>query len=291
MPDAPPHTKPALTDDVVLLDPERRDLEPRAGQVGHTRMFARAKTINLDERTIDFVLSTADIDRYGEIVEPSAFRGSLPQFMRNPAFPFGHWYEASGDQTPTLGHWRDVRITEGALVGTAWFKPRGLGEQVWLDYVEGNLTSVSVAFLTRAWEMREVPIDGVQRRVRVFTEVDLLEVSAVLIPANPKARLRAAHYTPPAPGSSPAATVPGGDALADFGQRLKRLETWFDADRKGLLYPPPSDDAGAWYGRDGLSVDYLGDIPDADEPDPRSASTGDPQLHAALREVLAGRTA
>lgn len=176
----------------LILDPMQKHVEPAVGALGHCRAFA--KTINEAERTIEFVCSTGEIDRYGERVLPSAFRGSLDTFLRNPAFPYGHSYDLTpGGALPTVGHWRSMRVTDDALIGVAYFKEWGLGEEAWRDYLAGNLTSVSVAFLTRAWEMRqEAGEDGAQRRVRVFTDVDLLEVSAVLIPANPSARIRAA---------------------------------------------------------------------------------------------------
>lgn len=176
----------------TLLDPQHRDLESVAGAIGHTRMFSNAKAINEAERTIDFICSSATIDRYGEIVEPAAFAESLPAFMQNPVFPFGHHYDAAGDHLPTVGHWRSMRVVGDQLIGTAYFKRRGLGEQCWQDYLEGNLTSVSVAFLSRSWEMRELDLNGSRQRVRVHTKADLLECSAVLIPANPQARIRAA---------------------------------------------------------------------------------------------------
>jgi len=182
---------PQSLDPQLLLDPMQRHVEPSPGAIGHCRAFA--KTINEAERTIEFVCSTGEIDRYGERVLPSAFKGSLDSFMLNPAFPFGHSYDLSpGGELPTVGHWKSVRVTDEALIGTAYFKPWGLGETCWRDYLEGNLTSVSVAFLTRTWEMRSEGEGDTQKRIRVFTDVDLLEISSVLIPANPSARIRAA---------------------------------------------------------------------------------------------------
>ena len=192
----PAATSPILRPDAIL-DPARRTAEPEVGALGTTRMFTgpvASKSINAEARTIDFTCSTGTIDRYGEIVEPEAFRRSLPQFMQNPAFPFGHSYDASSGHLPTVGYWKSLAIRNNSLVGTAWFKPRGLGEECWQDYNDGVLRSVSVAFLTRAWEMRELVVDGVTQRVRVFTDVDLIEISAVLIPANPEVRLRAAGF-------------------------------------------------------------------------------------------------
>jgi len=67
----------------LFLDPAQRGVEPSEGQIGHVRMFRRS--VSEAARTIEFVCSTGTVDRYGEIVEPDAFRGSLADFMRNPA--------------------------------------------------------------------------------------------------------------------------------------------------------------------------------------------------------------
>jgi len=213
----------------LLLNPEQRHVEPRVGQIGHNLMGIDRKSIDQEARTIDFVCSTPDVDRYGEIVLPQAFAASLKQFMMNPVFPFGHHYEASGDQLPTVGHWKDMRVDGNALIGKAHFKQRGLGEECWLDYIEGHLTSVSVAWLTKAWEMQEREIGGVTKRVRVFTEVELIEVSAVLIPANPQARLRAA---------SAFAAQPHGVAL---GRRIRARREELDLTLEEVAESLPID--------------------------------------------------
>lgn len=272
----------------LLLDPSQRHVEPREGQIGHCRMFSQAKSIDEANRTIDFVCSDKTLDRYGEIVEPSAFRGSLDAFMKNPVFPYSHTYEAIGGQPPTLGHWRSVRVTDSALLGTAWFKDRGLGAEVFRDYIEGNLSAVSVGFITRAYEMRQVKIDGREQLVRVFTDVDLLEISAVVIPANPSARIRAATYAAGAGG--------GTGFLERLESLMLRLESKLSTGPDGHQRDPDDGDgAPASRGCEQGFVDgYFGDIPGADpEPAPRSHDQGDDEdtteLKHALRDVMTAR--
>lgn len=264
--------------DDLLLDPDQRHVEPRVGQVGHCRMFRQLESIDRNARTIDFVCSTGTVDRYGEIVEPMAFAESLDAFMLNPVFPAGHAYEFNDGRSPTVGHWKSMKATKQGLIGKAWFKPRGLGEECWLDYLDGNLTSVSVGFLTRAWEMRELKIGGETRRVRVFTKVDLLEVSAVLIPANPQARIR-----------SGLAALDHSPTLQRLEALLARLESTRTADHADDIDTLDQDDAEAWLDPCGFRADaYFGDIPDDDGTPPRhSESMGDdPQLKAMLADAL-----
>ncbi|MEM6551776.1 MAG: HK97 family phage prohead protease [Planctomycetota bacterium] len=278
----------------LILDPSCRDAEPEVGQLGTTRMFTgpvASKGINTDARTIDFTCSTGTIDRYGEIVEPEAFRRSLPQFMQNPAFPFGHSYDASSGHLPTVGYWKNVRITDNSLVGTAYFKPRGLGEECWQDYNDGTLRSVSVAFLTRAWEMREMRVDGVTQRVRVFTDVDLIEISAVLIPANPEARLRAAGF-----GLTYGLTPQLTQTLDRFERLLKAASNGVDdgSDTTGPDDPehPDGQDAAEGFGRGLGDAGHFGDAylastPPAPPTTAERSADGQGDLNATLAVELA----
>lgn len=268
----------------AFLDPTMRHIEPTAGAIGEARMFVNRKGIDRDARTIEFVCSTATVDRYGEIVEPSAFKSSLPAFLLNPAFPAGHQYEFSDQHTPTVGHWKSMRIDGDKLVGVAWFKPRGLGEEVWLDYLDGNLNSVSVAFIARAWEMRETDLGGTKKSVRVFTDADLLECSAVLIPANPQARLRAAAFAPGIyRGQEGAGAIEAAVKLLQ--PAVERLITkLLNVERDGPLRTFVLDvaDVRGHHAPD----DWDDDIgPDADEPNPADHGAGDGD-DAQLAELL-----
>lgn len=271
----------------LLLDPEQRHLEPRVGSIGHNLMGIDRRSIDKSARTITFTCSTAAIDRYNERVLPEAFRDSLPEFMACPVFPFGHHYEPIGDSTPTVGHWRDMRIVGDALVGTAWFKPRGLGEACWLDYLEGNMTSVSVAWLTEEASMEDVEVGGTIKRIRTFRKVRLVECSAVLIPANPQARLRAASATAPAPAPGSSNPHPFTDDALE--QRIASiLERQLDASPGGRLCTLVHDIAEALQGRAGFEGvdDYLGDDPDGEEDDLPSPTDGAGELKALLRDAI-----
>jgi hypothetical protein len=66
------------------------------------------------------------------------------------------------------------------------FAQTDLSEQYWQLYSTGFMRAVSIGFLPKAW--RDVLEDG--KRIREFTEVELLEISAVAVPANPDALVR-----------------------------------------------------------------------------------------------------
>lgn len=203
----------------TYLDPARRvlnyfarDHEPTAGDLGFA--LAEVKGVDQAKRQVSGILSTPSIDRYGEVVLPEAFKDSLPAFMTNPKFLAGHSYGGPDGSPSSIGHWIDMQVTSQALLGTAQFLPEGddLADRWWFRFVHGAQRSFSVGFIVRAWEMRDVKgADGQKRRVRTFTDVELVEVSAVEIPANADALLRAASAMHGEAGNS------GSDAISEAG--------------------------------------------------------------------------
>jgi phage head maturation protease len=141
--------------------------------------------------TLDFVASTATLDRYHEIIEPAGWR--LDSYRRNPVFQNAHNY---GDVIFTLGK---AVSTEVRAVGAGQALCQRI--QFALDvnpmariayglYKGGFLNAVSVGFIPLRWE--DPPSPGGSGAAsptarRRYLEQELLEVSAVAIPANPDA--------------------------------------------------------------------------------------------------------
>ncbi len=126
---------------------------------------------------LEFVMSDATVDRYGDIIEPSAWK--LGSFTRNPIALFGH------DSSFVIGTWKNVRVESGKLIGRLELLRQGISER--LDEIRaaveaGVLRAVSVGFQPLAAE----PISGPGGGQR-YTSAELLECSLVSIPANPNA--------------------------------------------------------------------------------------------------------
>jgi len=128
---------------------------------------------------LEFVLSDATVDRYGDVVEPTGW--DLAQFRRNAIALFAH------SSSFPIGKWSDVRVEGGKLLGKLMLAARGTSPRIdeLIGLVEqGILRAVSVGFRPIASE----PIDkgkpyGGQR----YMKQELLEVSLVSVPANPAA--------------------------------------------------------------------------------------------------------
>jgi len=277
--------------DELILDPTRRAIEPRAGQLGYTRMFVQPGSIDEANRTIRFNCSTMEIDRYGELIEPAAFGACLPAFLANPVFMAGHVHIAPDGNPTTIGTWSDLDITDTGLDGTARFMDGDdLAERYWQRYSRGVQRAVSVGFLTHSWTMREVEIDGHVRRVRVFDQVELIEISAVAIPAcrSAVAKTMAAfgglHLATPTTDQSDPTSGGGVDPLEKRIERI--LAKLLHAGPGGLMCSLFQDVVAAQHGYEGYGVELDDDPEPGDEPDPDSASTGNHELTHALRDAL-----
>jgi HK97 family phage prohead protease len=148
------------------------------------------KTVNFDIKDIDettasfwAVASDEGIDRDGDIIEIDAW--DLRAYKRNPTIPLFHNYHefpvARADK---------IKVSEGKLM----FKPvfavnENPQAKIAFDlYKGGYMSAFSVGFMPLEWA-EETRKDG--RMGRNYTKVDLLEISAVLVPANPNALIEA----------------------------------------------------------------------------------------------------
>jgi phage head maturation protease len=152
---------------------------------------------------LDFIASTATLDRYHEVIEPSGWR--LDAYRRNPVFQNAHNY---GDILFTLGK---ALVTEVRAVGERQALCQRIEFATEVNpvariayglYKGGFLNAVSVGFIPLKWEdaagnehcsreaARELSTLSSQLSTplrRRYLEQELLEVSAVAIPANPDA--------------------------------------------------------------------------------------------------------
>jgi hypothetical protein len=140
---------------------------------------------------LDFVSSTATLDRYHEIIEPAGWQ--LDAYHRNPVFQNAHNY---GDILFTLGK---ALTTEVRTIGSGQALCQRIQFATEVNpvariayglYKGGFLNAVSVGFIPLRWEDGGTGSTNGQSAPaprRRYLEQELLEVSAVAIPANPDA--------------------------------------------------------------------------------------------------------
>jgi len=115
----------------------------------------------------------------------------------NPVLIAGHTYVGPGGEATVIGSWLEVKITREGLLARARFANTPLAEEYFSLYKDGHMKAFSVGWITRAFEMRDTKLpDGTNKRIRWFTKVELIEISAVAIPANRESLVRAASAAP-----------------------------------------------------------------------------------------------
>lgn len=146
------------------------------------------KAISIDEKnyTATFVMSTATIDRHGDIVDQDTW--NLKHFLENPAFFWGH----RSNEFP-LGKWLSVKLEvdpenpeQKMLVGVAEF---AVGvhpdiDRAWKHVVRGDLNMVSVGFIPQVVDYDE------DKDAYVLKNCELMECSLVGIGSNRRALIK-----------------------------------------------------------------------------------------------------
>lgn len=141
------------------------------------------KEFNEAERSLVAYVSTKDVDRYGDIVMPEAFE--LEKYRKNPVVLWAHDYE-----TPPIAKAMWIKADERGLLAKVVFAKTQLGDEVFGLYKDGFMQAFSVGFIPKAWhdERRVAEGDsGEGQNIRVYDKVELIEFSAVPVPANAEA--------------------------------------------------------------------------------------------------------
>ena len=129
-----------------------------------------------------FVLSTDDVDRHGDII--SADGWLLEAYRSNPVFLWAHDH-----RRPPIGRAAQVWSDAHRLLGRMEFAPTAFAQEVAALYRGNYQRGISVGFKPVRYEERRHDKTGAFLGLR-FLEQELLEVSAVAVPANRGALLR-----------------------------------------------------------------------------------------------------
>lgn len=126
--------------------------------------------------------NTADKDRVGDVVLPSAFAETMKEYMENPVMLYQHdWdknvgkivdYKIVDDENePTNGLWIKAQVSNAKDV-----------EDVRTKIKEGSLQTFSIGY-------NELDFDyDKATETNIVTKLELLEISIVTIPCNPFAK-------------------------------------------------------------------------------------------------------
>ena len=176
---------------------------------------------NPEYRILEFIGSTAAVDRYGDIIEPAGW--DLKNYKKNPVFLWGHNYSM-----PPIGKAVSVKVTDDALVFQIQFataEEYAFADTIYRLYLGGFLKATSVGFQ----DLEREPIIDKKNEGRQtgwhFLKQELYELSGVTVPANPDAIMMAVQkgiITQEEAAGFPK-EAPSDPPLSDIDQRLAKL--------------------------------------------------------------------
>jgi HK97 family phage prohead protease len=135
-----------------------------------------------------FVISTDEVDRHGDVIAADGWR--LESYRRNPVFLWAHDYAR-----PVIGRAVETWTEPHRLLARMEFAPTHFAQEVAMLYRSGYQRGVSVGFKPPQYEERRHEKTGAFLGIR-FLEQELLEASAVPVPANRSALRRALDEAP-----------------------------------------------------------------------------------------------
>ncbi len=137
-----------------------------------------------DERTVTAVISTDVVDRDDEVMKPNG--ADLENFMKNPVVLWAHNYTE-----PSIGKALWITKTRKNIKAKTKFADTPRAEEVYQLYKGGYLKAFSVGFIPKEShkpEPKEIEKRPELSRARnIIDKWELLEFSAVPVPANPEA--------------------------------------------------------------------------------------------------------
>ena len=155
-----------------------RMIEREMGRLGliHKSESGFSPAVGGDAGPLRFVVSTGAVDRHGDVVSPEGWQ--LAAYRANPVVLWAHDY-----RQPPIGRAARVWQQGGALLAEVEFAPTRFAQEVEALYRQGYQQGVSVGFRPLRFEERRDVRNGALLGLR-FLEQELLEISAVPVPAN-----------------------------------------------------------------------------------------------------------
>jgi len=154
----------------------------------------RKKEDSVENRTVEFVISTNDKDRHNTVLNMSNW--DLTNYNLNGIVGFNHEVYSSTNPDLILGigkAWTEGEGDDAKLIGSVTFEPEDvnpLAEKIFRKVLNGTLKATSVGFTPIAVNGKYGEEKG---GTYYYYGQELLEFSIVNIPSNPKAVKRSAE--------------------------------------------------------------------------------------------------
>lgn len=143
------------------------------------------KSVDTENRIVDAIVSTKKVDRDGDVIMPDAFAKRLKVYKDHPVLLSSHYYH---DLKSQIGEAVGLKITDAGLeVKFKYYTGEGNDQADWgFNLAQKGIAAFSIGFMGMEYEwIKEKDKDGVERITgRKYTDVELLEISQVLVPSN-----------------------------------------------------------------------------------------------------------
>ncbi|WP_456622154.1 MULTISPECIES: HK97 family phage prohead protease [unclassified Bradyrhizobium] len=132
-----------------------------------------------------------NVDSYGDVIAAGAFKDTLARAKSQndwPAMLSQHGSFLGGQDNVPVGVWTDMHEDSKGLVVEGKLAPTPRGQELYsLMKMQPRpaINGLSIGYVAKEWSARSRP----EEPRRTLKKVDLMEVSIVTMPANPKARI------------------------------------------------------------------------------------------------------
>lgn len=150
------------------------------------------RAVNEKDFTVEAVVSDETVDRYGEVISIDAWKKRLKRYKEHAVLLSAHRYDKLTNQ---IGEAAKVFIDGNKLIANfKYYVGEGNEEADWGWKLASKFgkAAYSVGFLPfdakdADWEKDAEAIKVGKKPRRTYTDVELIEISQVLVPANPSA--------------------------------------------------------------------------------------------------------
>ncbi len=150
---------------------------------------AKVRSLDVEKHTAEVVVSDQTVDRYKEIVGASAMKKAKKAFMEHPVLLSSHAYRGLMSQ---IGKWLSIKVdleTGESIAKGQWFVGEGNPEADWgWKLAEKGIAAFSIGFIPKQFkEFTDEEREKNGGAYGIYEDLELLEISQVLVPANPSA--------------------------------------------------------------------------------------------------------
>jgi len=142
----------------------------------------KADSINEEDHSINFIISSDGVDRDKEIVTVDAVANAISSFSRNPVALACHKHQLANGDPPAVGSWNTdtFKAFKSRSEMRLFFDfENDLGGKYWKSYSKKHMRAVSLGFLVLDGHWDTVK----NEKVFVITKIELFEISCVAVGA------------------------------------------------------------------------------------------------------------